>query len=131
MFKLIQNFLAAIILLITLIFLRIIGKKIASNLCAFIFSKIGPISKFNEIAKKNILYVWPNKKNNDIKKITVGMWKNIGRNFGEIVHLKNYKPLHCNKTKIVGLNKIKNIVALNNKKKKVLYFFLHIMEIGN
>ena len=123
MFKKVIDFFVGIILFLVFFLLKVIGKKNASNICAFLFSKIGPFTKFENIAEKNILYVWPHKSNSYIKKITQKMWKNIGRNFGELVHLKNYKPLNCNETKIIGLKKIENVLLRNKKKKKGIIFF--------
>ena len=102
---------------------KLLGKKNSSTLCAFIFYKIGKYSKFNRIAKKNISFVWPKKNTEDVNKIIKGMWRNIGRNFGEFIHLKKYNPINCTNTKIVGLKNIKKIIAYNNKKKKGIIFF--------
>ena len=124
MLKYIINFFIATILFLIFIFFKMIGKNFSSNMCSFIFRKVGAISKYDKIAKKNILYVWPKKKPTEIKRITNAMWQNIGRNFGELVHLKNYKPFACTKTKIIGINKIKSIISKNRRKKKRNYFFL-------
>ena len=80
----------AFFVLIIFFFFKIIGIKLSSNICAFIFSKVGPKTKFNKIAEKNITYVWPTKSKKDVYKIISGMWKNIGRNFGELVHIKSF-----------------------------------------
>ena len=48
--------------------------------------------------------------NKDTKKITNKMWKNIGRNFGELIHLKNYKPLNCPQTKIIDLKRVEPLI---------------------
>ena len=42
------------ILFITFSILKILGKRISSNLCAMIFSTFGTLTKFDHIAKKNI-----------------------------------------------------------------------------
>ena len=118
MFKILIDFFVGTVLLIIFLILKVLGKKISSNLCAMIFSTFGTLTKFEHIAKKNILYVWPDKKNTEVKKITNKMWKNIGRNFGELIHLKNYKPLNCSQTKIIDLKKVKQLISLNNKKKR-------------
>ena len=123
MFKKVYDFFIGIILFIAFLLLKVIGKKSASDICAFLFSKIGPFTKFENIARSNILYVWPHKRNNYVRKITKKMWKNIGRNFGELVHLKNYKPINCNETKVIGLKKIENIILRNKNKKKGMIFF--------
>ena len=114
MFKTITDFFLGIVLFAIFCILKILGKKISSNLCAWIIRVLGNLTKFDSIAKKNILYVWPEKKNREIKKITNKMWENIGRNFGELVHLKNYNPLNCPKTKIIDLKEVKDLISLNN-----------------
>ena len=118
MFKIIIDFLVGAFLLLTFLILKVLGKKISSNLCAWIFSIFGNLTRFENIAKKNISYVWPNKRNTDVKKITNKMWRNIGRNFGELVHLKNYDPFSCKDTKIINFKKIENLISINKKKKK-------------
>ena len=123
MFKKAIDFIIGAILLLIFFLLKVLGKKNSSNICAYLFSKIGPFTKFENIAEKNILYVWPHKSNDYVKKITQKMWKNIGRNFGELVHLKNYKPMNCNETKVIGLKKIENVLSRNKKKKKGIIFF--------
>ena len=63
---------------------------------------------YAEKARAKILKFYPEV---EIKKITNKMWKNIGRNFGELIHLKNYKPLNCSQTKIIDLKKIDYIFS--------------------
>ena len=116
MLKILIDFFIGTALFIIFLILKVLGKRISSNLCAIIFSTFGALTKFENIAKKNILFVWPTKKETEVKKITNKMWKNIGRNFGELIHLKNYKPLSCSQTKIVDLKKIEQLISLNKKK---------------
>ena len=123
MFKIIIDFLVGTFLFIIFLILKIVGKKLSSSLCAWIFSFVGNLTRYENIAKKNILYVWPKKKNSEVKKITNKMWKNIGRNFGELIHLQNYDPLNSRDTKIIDLRKIENLILSNNKKKKGIVFF--------
>lgn len=123
MFKIIIDFFIATILFKIFFVLKVIGKKNSSDLCAWIFSKVGNYTRYENIAKKNISYIWPEKKNNDVEKITKKMWKNLGRNFGELVHLNNYNPLICKQTKVIDLDEVKNLISLNNKKKKGIVFF--------
>ena len=75
MFKFFKDFSLGCTVLIIFLILKLIGKKLSSSLCAFIFMKIGPFSKFNKVAKQNISYVWPNKNKNNIKNILNGMWE--------------------------------------------------------
>tara|TARA_E500000178_G_scaffold352152_1_gene414942 strand:- start:8 stop:904 length:897 start_codon:yes stop_codon:yes gene_type:complete len=122
-FKYIIHLLIAAFLFKILILFKLLGRKLSSNLCAYLFCKIGPHTKFNNIAKKNILYVWPKKKKKDINKIIYGMWNNIGRNFGELVHLKKYQPLLCKNTKIIGLKEVEKLISYNNNNNKGIIFF--------
>ena len=123
MFKIIIDFFVGAILFVIFCILKILGKTISSSSCASIFSLFGRLTKFEKIAKKNILYVWPKKNNSEIKQITYKMWRNIGRNFGELVHLKNYDPLNCSKTRIINLEEVKHLISQNNKKKRGIVFF--------
>mgnify|MGYP001384527077 CR=1 FL=1 len=90
MFKTIIHALSGFILFLTFIILRILGKKNASDISSFIFKKIGPLTRYNKVATKNILFVWPKKNKTAIDNLTKRMWDNIGRNFGEFVHLTKF-----------------------------------------
>ncbi len=122
MYKIIINIFTGLVLFFIFLILRLLGKKISSTICSFIFKKIGPLTKFNKIAIKNILFVWPTKKKTEVYNITKGMWNNIGRNFGEFVHLKNFNPLLCSKTKVIGLKKLESLITANKSKKKGIIF---------
>ena len=122
MYKIIINIFTGLVLFFIFLILKLLGKKISSTICSFIFKKIGPLTKFNKIAIKNILFVWPTKKKTEVYNITKGMWNNIGRNFGEFVHLKNFNPLLCSKTKVIGLKKIESLITANKSKKKGIIF---------
>ena len=100
-----------------------LNRKFSSNICAFIFSKVGPKTKFNKIAEKNITYVWPTKSKKDVYKIISGMWKNIGRNFGELVHIKSFGSSKKKKLKISGHEKLEQTLKKNLKKRKGIIFF--------
>ena len=57
MFKILVDFFVGTVLFIIFLILKVLGKRISSNLCATIFSTFGALTKFEHIAKKNILYV--------------------------------------------------------------------------
>ena len=123
MFKILIDFFVGAFLFIVFLILKVLGKRISSNFCSKIFSTFGALTKFEHIAKKNILFVWPEKKDTEVKKITNKMWENIGRNFGELIHLKKYKPLNCSQTKIIDLKKVEQLISLNKKKNRGIVFF--------
>ena len=81
MFKIFIDFFVGTVLFIIFLILKVLGKRISSNLCATIFSTFGALTKFEHIAKKNILFVWPEKKDTEVKKIIA---------FAGIAHPKNF-----------------------------------------
>ena len=80
------------------------------------------ITRYNKVAKKNILFVWPKKNRTAIENLTKKMWDNIGRNFGEFVHLKKINPLTCSNIKVIGLKKVKTLIQKSKSKKKGIIF---------
>ena len=122
MLKTIIHALSGFILFLTFLILRILGKKNSSDISSFIFKKIGPLTRYNKVAIKNILFVWPKKNKTAIDNLTKRMWANIGRNFGEFVHLKKLNPLTCSNIKVIGLKKVKTIIEKNKSKKKGMIF---------
>ena len=104
-------------------FLKLLGKNKSSALCSSVLSRIGPVTKFNTIAKININLVLPKLCKEEVENILKNMWKNIGRNIGEFIFLKDYDPFSCKNTKIKGLNKLKNTIKKSRKNKKGIIFF--------
>ena len=123
MYRHIGNAFISMVVIIIFLILKLVGKKMSSTLCAFIFYNLGKCTKFNKIAKKNIGFVWPKKSEKDVNNISKEMWYNIGRNFGEFIHLKKYDPINCNNTKLIGLKNVKKVIKHNNKRKKGIIFF--------
>jgi len=126
MIRLILNSLSCMLLNFIFLFFKIIGKKYALIVGCFIFALIGPLTKLNVRAKKNLKYVWPKITQNKLDNICKNMWKNLGKNFAEFIFLKNYDPIKCKKTQIIGFNYAKSLVERNrNKKKGVIFFSAH------
>lgn len=123
MYKIAVNLLSGILVILFLTFLKLIGKRKASNICSYFFTKLGPHTRFNQRAIKNISFIWPKKKQEEINKITKKMWNNLGRNFGEFVHLYKFNPELCQDTNINGLRKVKALFQKNKKMKKGIIFF--------
>ena len=133
MFRIATNILIARLLNLLFLFLKILGKNISINFCGFFFKLLGPKTKLNNRAVINLQYIWPNISKNEINKICVNMWKNLGKNFGEFSFLHYYDPFQCKKTEIVGLKYAKSIVLKNKKKNRgVIFFSAHFgnWEIG-
>ena len=60
--------------------------------CSYLFRLIGPKTKFNDIAQINLKYIWPHIKKNEIDKICIKMWENLGKNIGEFSFLHKLRP---------------------------------------
>ncbi|MEY3112739.1 MAG: hypothetical protein RJA85_386, partial [Pseudomonadota bacterium] len=84
----------------------------------------GPLFRKKEIAKKNILIAFPNIDETSINQIIDSMWKNIGRIFGEYVHINKFSIINEKKNKIVFINK-NNLQILKNNNKPIVFFSGH------
>jgi KDO2-lipid IV(A) lauroyltransferase len=71
----------------------------------------GPLFRSKKIIEKNLKICFKNIDQKEIKRISLGMWDNIGRTFSEYVFLKNFQKNHNNLIKLNGkeyLDEIKN-----------------------
>jgi KDO2-lipid IV(A) lauroyltransferase len=84
----------------------------------------GPLFRKKTIVKKNILIAFPNIDETSINQIIDGMWKNIGRIFGEYIHINQFSLLDEEKNKIVFINK-NNLQILMNNNKPLIFFSGH------
>jgi len=97
MIKFLNYFIQAILIYIFFIFGRIFGLKISRQFFAFLFLKIGPLFKSNDIIKKNLKIFSENSLEQiDEKKIIEGMWKNYGMTFIEYVFLDHFRKDQSN-----------------------------------
>ena len=93
---------------------RIIGLQNASFMGSYLAKVFGPLFRSKKIIEKNLNICFKKIDQKEIKKISLGMWDNIGRTFSEYVFLKNFQKNHTNLIKLNGteyLDEIKN----NNK----------------
>ncbi len=109
------------------LFLKILGPRTSSNLCALIFIIIGPLTKFQFRAKINLNLAFPKLSEKQKKKILYKMWSNIGKNIGEFIHLKEFNPYLSNHTDIVGENYLEAAIKNSKKNKRgVIFFAAHL-----
>jgi len=93
---------------------KIVGLQNASFMGSWLAKIFGPLFKSKKIIEKNLNICFKNIEQKEIKRISLGMWDNIGRTFSEYVFLKNFQKNHNNLIKLSGtgyLDEIKN----NNK----------------
>ena len=111
--------------LLKLIFIifRAIGEKKSSWVGKKIFLKLGPLTKFHDIALKNITIVFPKITISEKNRILTKMWENIGSNFGEFIHIKSFDPFNDKRFKIKGKASLKKLIDKNKDNKKGIIFF--------
>jgi KDO2-lipid IV(A) lauroyltransferase len=122
--KIIRYFLEFFIVIIFFIIFKIIGLKLSSDLGEIIGKYFGPLFRKKTIAKKNILIAFPNLNEKSINEMIERMWKNIGRIFGEYIHINKFSIIDQKKIKIVFANK-KNFEMLKKNNKPVVFFSGH------
>jgi Kdo2-lipid IVA lauroyltransferase/acyltransferase len=122
--KIIRYFLEFFIVMIFFIIFKIIGLKLSSDLGEIIGKYFGPLFRKKTIAKKNILIAFPDLNEKSINEMIDRMWKNIGRIFGEYIHINKFSIIDPKKIKIVFANK-NNFEMLKKNNKPVVFFSGH------
>jgi KDO2-lipid IV(A) lauroyltransferase len=122
--RIIRYFLEFILVMSFFLIFKIIGLKLSSKLGKIIGKYFGPLFRKKEIAEKNILIAFPNIDETSINQIIDDMWGNIGRIFGEYVHINKFSLLDEEKNKIIFINK-NNLQILKNNNKPIVFFSGH------
>ena len=122
--KIIRYFLEFILVIFFFLVFKIIGLTLSSDLGEIIGKYFGPLFRKKTIAKKNILIAFPNFNEKSINEMIDRMWKNIGRIFGEYIHINKFSIIDPKKIKIVFANK-NNFEMLKKNNKPVVFFSGH------
>ena len=122
--KIIRYFLEFILVIFFFLVFKIIGLKLSSDLGEIIGKYFGPLFRKKTIAKKNILIAFPNFNEKSINEMIDRMWKNIGRIFGEYIHINKFSIIDNNKKKIVFTNR-NNAEILKKNNKPIVFFSGH------
>jgi KDO2-lipid IV(A) lauroyltransferase len=122
--RIIRYFLEFILVMFFFLIFKIIGLKLSSKLGEIIGKHFGFLFRKKIVVKKNILTAFPNIDEKSINRIIDGMWKNIGRIFGEYVHINKFSLLDEKKNKIIFINK-NNLQILMNDNKPIIFFSGH------
>jgi KDO2-lipid IV(A) lauroyltransferase len=113
-----------VIVIIFFLIFKVIGLKLSSDFGEILGKYFGPLFRKKTIAKKNILIAFPDLNENSINEMIERMWKNIGRIFGEYIHINKFSVIDQKKKKIVFTNK-NNIEILNKNNKPIVFFSGH------
>jgi len=122
--KIIRYFLEFILVIFFFLIFKIIGLKLSSDLGEIIGKYFGPLFRKKVIAKKNILIAFPDLSKKSIDEMIDRMWKNIGRIFGEYMHINKFSIIDEKKNKIVFVNK-DNVKILKRDNKPIVFFSGH------
>lgn len=122
--KIIRYFLEFILVIFFFLVFKIIGLKLSSDLGEIIGKYFGPLFRKKIIAKKNILIAFPNFNEKSINEMIDRMWKNIGRIFGEYIHINKFSIIDNSKKKIVFTNR-DDAEILKKNNKPIVFFSGH------
>jgi KDO2-lipid IV(A) lauroyltransferase len=122
--KIIRYFLEFILVIYFFLVFKIIGLKLSSDLGEIIGKYFGPLFRKKTIAKKNILIAFPNFNEKSINEMIDRMWKNIGRIFGEYIHINKFSIIDNSKKKIVFTNR-DDAEILKKNNKPIVFFSGH------
>ena len=122
--KILKYFLEFILVIFFFLVFKIIGLKLSSDLGEIIGKYFGPLFRKKIIAKKNILIAFPDLNEKSINEMIERMWKNIGRIFGEYIHINKFSIIDNSKKKIVFTNR-DDAEILKKNNKPIVFFSGH------
>ena len=112
MIKIIKYFLQAIIIYLFIIIIKLIGLRLSRNLFSYLFNKLGPFIRSNQVIDENLDKFIGNY-NQEIKQdIKIKMWSNYGKTFAEYLYLKKIRKKNCI-VKIKGEEILEKIIKKN------------------
>ena len=120
---LIRNFLyllEALMIILWILFCKMLGINLASNIGGKLGKILGPFTNLNKIAHKNLKKIFHNKNEESIKKISLNMWDNLGRTIAEMSFANKLDPYKTDK-----------INSYNNKPRFIIQGKKHIEELKN
>ena len=121
MIKIIKYFFQSIVIYSFFLIGKLIGLKFSRKFFAIIFKKIGPLFKSKKIINKNLKIFSKNINENEVEKISLGMWENYGKTFIEYAFLDKFRE---NKTNIKILGE-QNLIKILADKKPVIFVSGH------
>ena len=109
MIKIIKYFFQSVIIYIFFLFIKFIGLRLSRKLFSYLFNKIGPIIKSDQIINANLDRFIGSYNENLKKNIKINMWANYGKIFVEYLFLKKFKKNNFH-IKIKGEYILKKII---------------------
>jgi len=121
MIKTVKYFFQAITIYILFFLIKLIGLRLSRIFFSFLFNKIGPLIKSDQITNENLNKFMGSYNENKKKKIKFMMWSNYGKIFVEYLFLKKFRKNNSH-IEIIGENILQEIIK---KKKPVIFVSGH------
>ena len=121
MIKTIKFFFQSLVVYLFFIIIKLFGLKLSRNFFSYLFNKIGPLIKSDQIIEENLSRFIGSYNEDKKKSIKVEMWSNYGKTFVEYLFLKKFRK---NNSHIVikGEDILQKIIKKN---KPVIYVSGH------
>ena len=121
MIKTIKYFFQSLVVYLFFIIIKLFGLKLSRNFFSYLFNKIGPLIKSDQIIEENLSRFIGSYNEDKKKSIKVEMWSNYGKTFVEYLFLKKFRK---NNSHIVikGEDILQKIIKKN---KPVIYVSGH------
>jgi len=100
---------------------RVLPLDVASGLGSCLARWIGPLLPVQKVARKNLMAAFPEKSAEEISKILVGMWDNLGRTFFEYAHIETL--IKKDRIQVLGAE---NIATLRDDGKAGVFWGAHL-----
>ena len=121
--KYFKYFIQFILTFLSLLFFKLLGPNLSSNISGKIFEKIGPYFRPKKIIHLNIKRAMPNINSKDLEKMTNLMWNSYGRVFAEFMFIKDFRAGKLAKNiKVEGQNILETV---RSSKKPVIFISGH------
>ncbi len=121
MIKTVKYFFQATTIYILFFLIKLIGLRLSRIFFSFLFNKIGPLIKSDQITNENLNKFMGSYNENKKKKIKFMMWSNYGKIFVEYLFLKKFRKNNSH-IEIIGENILQEIIK---KKKPVIFVSGH------
>ena len=114
--KKLKYFFQFIVVIFFFFIFKLLGAKYSSYFSGKLFRFIGPLFRSKHIIYNNILRVFPDIQNRELKNISKNMWNNYGRVFAEYMFMKKFRSGKLKNNIEIKGEKILQKIKKENKK---------------
>lgn len=90
---------------------KALGPERGSGFTGWLFRKIGPLMSQHKTMLCNLRLAFPDRTEEDRKRIASAAWENVGRTAGELPHLSVIDPGNDKRVEVVGVEHLEAIAA--------------------